>query len=136
MLIHMGRHSQVPGMREMIQSKLINNSGTLEWIDRESEVASLSSNEVQMVPILTRLVGDEVAIRKNCLCFCAAVSELHTRHTRNKQRRHPPPPPRTPQPTKHNKVAIVARYKSSNRSHNHPSFIPTFVQRMWWMLQR
>jgi hypothetical protein len=78
-------------------------------MDREIEVVSLASNEVQMVPILTCLVGDKFVIRKNCLCFRAAVSELHTRHTRNKQRRHPPPPPLTPQPTKHNIVAIVAK---------------------------
>jgi uncharacterized protein YqhQ len=38
-------------------------------MDRESEVVSLLSNEVKMVPILTRLVGDKVAIRKNCLCI-------------------------------------------------------------------
>jgi hypothetical protein len=38
-------------------------------MDRESKVVSLSSNEVQMVPILTRLVGDKVATRKNCLCI-------------------------------------------------------------------
>jgi hypothetical protein len=106
-----------------------------------------------MVPILTRLVGDEVVIRKKCLCFRALVNcnsnsrgvvpflipfiffDLIDQHhwslfscprrrtlTRNKQRRHPPPPPRQ-QPTKHNKIAIVARIKSSNRSHNHPSFI-------------
>jgi hypothetical protein len=50
-------------------------------MDRESKVVSLSSNEVQMVPILTRLVGDEVQLppykRIVCVLFvlCAEVSE-------------------------------------------------------------
>jgi hypothetical protein len=95
-------------------------------MDRESKVVSLSSNEVQMVLILTSLVGDKVAIRKNCLCFRAAVSELHTRHTRNKQRRHPPAPPLTPQPTKHNIVFIVAK-ETNHLTARTTIFHPTFV---------